>query len=139
MKVVFVDTNIIIDFLTKREPFYQDANKIFSLADNKEIILKTSSLSFTNAYYVCSKSKLNTDSELRRIFTSLKTLMEIIPVNNEILDRGLSDNTFKDFEDGLHYFSAISSNCEIIVTPDLKDFKNSTLPVMTADSFIARF
>lgn len=137
MKVIFIDTNIIIDFITKRQLFYKEANKIFSLADRKEIILKTSSLSFANAYYICSKLKINSDKELRRVFISLKTLIEIIPITSKILDRGLSGDFFNDFEDGLQYFSAISSNCEIILTRNLKDFKNSNLPVMTADSYIA--
>lgn len=137
MKVIFIDTNIILDFITKRELFYEEANKIFSLADSKKIILKTSSLSFANAYYMCSKLKLNSDKELRRVFISLKTLIEIIPITSKILDRGLSDDLFNDFEDSLQYFSAISSNCEIILTRNLKDFKNSKLPVMTADSYIS--
>jgi predicted nucleic acid-binding protein len=137
LKVIFIDTNIIIDFITKRQLFYKEANKIFSLADRKEIILKTSSLSFANAYYICSKLKINSDKELRRVFISLKTLIEIIPITSKILDRGLSGDFFNDFEDGLQYFSAISSNCEIILTRNLKDFKNSNLPVMTADSYIA--
>ncbi|WP_298767454.1 PIN domain-containing protein [uncultured Polaribacter sp.] len=137
MKVIFVDTNIIIDFITKRKLFYKEANKIFSLADTKKIILKTSSLSFANAYYICSRLKLNSDKELRSVFASLKSLIEIIPITSEILDRGLSDDLFKDFEDGLQYFSAISSNCEIILTRDLKDFKNAKLPVMTADNYIS--
>lgn len=136
MKVIFVDTNIIIDFITKRKLFYKEANKIFSLADSKKIILKTSSLSFANAYYICSRLKLNSDKELRSVFASLKSLIEIIPITSEILDRGLSDDLFNDFEDGLQYFSAISSNCEIILTRDLKDFKNAKLPVMTAASYI---
>jgi len=137
LKVIFIDTNIILDCITKRELFYKEANKIFSLADSKKIILKTSSLSFANAYYMCSKLKLNSDKELRRVFISLKTLIEIIPITSKILDRGLSDDLFNDFEDGLQYFSAISSNCEIILTRNLKDFKNSNLPVMTADSYIS--
>jgi predicted nucleic acid-binding protein len=137
LKVIFIDTNIILDFITKRELFYEEANKIFSLADSKKIILKTSSLSFANAYYMCSKLKLNSDKELRRVFISLKTLIEIIPITSKILDRGLSDDLFNDFEDSLQYFSAISSNCEIILTRNLKDFKNSKLPVMTADSYIS--
>jgi hypothetical protein len=86
---------------------------------------------------MCSKLKLNSDKELRRVFISLKTLIEIIPITSKILDRGLSDDLFNDFEDSLQYFSAISSNCEIILTRNLKDFKNSKLPVMTADSYIS--
>ncbi len=43
---------------------------------------------------------------------------------------------FADFEDGLQYFTAIENGQELIITRNLKDFKNSKLPAMTAKQFI---
>ena len=51
MEKVFVDANIVIDLLAKREPFYKDAQDLFTLSDKKEIELQISSLTFANAYY----------------------------------------------------------------------------------------
>jgi predicted nucleic acid-binding protein len=51
MEKVFVDTNIVIDLLAKREPFYKDAQELFTLSDKKEIKLQISSLTFANTYY----------------------------------------------------------------------------------------
>jgi len=46
---------------------------------------------------------------------------------------------FKDFEDGLQYFSAIENDQDIIITRNLKDFKNSKIPSMTAEQFLKSY
>ena len=136
MEVVFIDTNIIIDFITERQPFDEAANNIFSLAENKDILLVTSSLSFANAYYVIGKSKVNSKEELRKTFTSLKMLIEIIPVTSSIIDKSLADLLFSDFEDAIQYYAAIKKNCYCIITRNLKHFKKSKIPVFSSMDFI---
>ena len=55
MKNIFLDTNIILDYLALRQPFYIDADKIFSMAENDVIDLFCSSLSFSTIFYVLRK------------------------------------------------------------------------------------
>ena len=55
MQKVFVDTNIVMDLLSRREEFYKPASWLFTLADNKEVILAISSLTFANTFYLLSK------------------------------------------------------------------------------------
>ena len=55
MKQLLIDTNIIIDLLARREPFYEDAAKLFSLADKNMVRLSVSSLSFANTNYLLQK------------------------------------------------------------------------------------
>jgi predicted nucleic acid-binding protein len=136
LEVVFIDTNIIIDFITERQPFDEAANKIFSLADTKDVLLLTSSLSFANAYYVIEKTKVNSKEELRKTFTNLKMLIEIIPVTSSIIDRSLADLLFSDFEDAVQYYAAIKKNCNCIITRNLKHFKKSKIPVFSSSDFI---
>ena len=135
MKVVFIDTNIIIDFIAERKPFDEAANKMFSLADNNDVLLVTSSLSFANAYYIIEKTKVNSKEELRNTFTNLKMLIEIIPVTNSILDRSLADILFSDFEDAIQYYASLERNCDCIVTRNLKHFKKSKIPVFSSSDF----
>lgn len=52
MKKLFIDTNIVIDLLARREPFYEEAAKLFSLADRKKILLQVSALTFANTHYI---------------------------------------------------------------------------------------
>ena len=134
MKKLLVDTNIVIDLLAKREPFYDDAAKLFSLADKKKIKLSVSSLTFANTNYILQKS--NPASLAKEILRKFKILATVLAVDDKIIDLALNDNEFVDFEDAIQYYSAIENSQDIIITRNLKDFKTSKLPVMTASEFI---
>lgn len=130
MKRVLLDTNIILDLLAKREPFDQDARKLFSFADKEKIILYTSALSIANLSYVLLRKRK--PEETKQILRKLKLLVGILSLDEKIINLALNDNEFNDFEDALQYYSALENKIEIIITRNLKDFKNSRIPVMTA-------
>lgn len=134
MKKVLLDTNIVIDLLAKREPFYQEAAKIFTLADRKVINLYVSALSFANVNYILLRQRKPEEAKL--ILRKLKLLVGILSLDEKIISLSLNDNDFKDYEDALQYYSAIENNIEVIISRNQKDFQNSKLPVMTADQLI---
>ncbi|WP_421949404.1 type II toxin-antitoxin system VapC family toxin [Phaeodactylibacter xiamenensis] len=136
MKKLFIDTNIVLDLLGQRAPFYQDAAKLFSLADRKEIKLCVSSLSFANANYILSK--LKSKEEARAILTRFKVLVEVLALDDKILELSLNDDAFSDFEDGLQYYTALENESDIIITRNLRDFKTSAIPVMTAGQYLQK-
>jgi len=131
---LFLDTNVIIDLLSKREPFYNSIAKIATLADRKEIKLVVSALSFSTIVYVLRKFEKteNTINKLRKF----KTIIKITPLNDEIIEKALNSN-FPDFEDALQYFSALESKCKLILTRNEKDFKESKIPIMTPHEYLA--
>lgn len=133
MKKIFIDTNIVIDLLAKREPFYDDAAQLFSLADRGNIKLYVSSLTFANTNYILTKLKSVKDA--RVILLKFKILVVVVELNDKIIELSLNDN---DFEDGLQYYTAIENRSDIIITRNLKDFKNSKIPVMTAGQYLRR-
>lgn len=135
MKKLFIDTNIVLDLLAKREPFYESSAKLFSLADRNVIQLTVSSLTFANTNYVLSK--LKSASEAKEILRKFKLLVQIVSLSEKIVDLALNDSEFKDFEDGLQYYSAIESNQDIIITRNQKDFKSSLLSIMSAEEFLS--
>ncbi len=134
MKKLLADTNIVLDLLAKREPFYPGAARIFSLADKNEIELSISSLTFANTNYVLAR--LTTIKEAREILRKFRVLVKVLPLNEKIIDLALNDDNFGNFEDGLQYYSAIENGQDIIITRDLKDFKGANIAVMTAEEFI---
>ncbi len=137
MKKVFIDTNIVIDLLSKREPFYDEVANLFSLADKKIIELSISSLTIENTSYTLLRQ---IDSKrAKEILRKLRLIVNILPLDDKIVGIALNDNSFNDFEDGLQYFTAIENNQDIIITRNLKDFKESKLPVMTARQFLETF
>jgi predicted nucleic acid-binding protein len=134
MKRIFVDTNIVIDLLSRREPFFEEAAVIFSLADKKQVELSVSSLTIANTSYTLFRQM--DSNKAKSVLRKLKLILKILPLDDKIIGLALNDETFSDFEDGLQYFTAIEDEQEIIITRNLKDFKNSKLPTMTAKQFI---
>ena len=134
MKRLFIDTNIVIDLLSRRTPFYEEAAELFSLADKKQIELSVSSLTIANTSYVLLRQM--DASKAKSILRKLKLILRILPLDDKIIGLALNDEAFIDFEDGIQYFTAIENEQELILTRNLKDFKGSKLPVMTAKQFI---
>jgi predicted nucleic acid-binding protein len=136
MNRLLIDTNIVIDLLSKRDKYYDKAAALFSCADKKELELTISSLTFANTNYILSK--LKTPKEAREILRKFKVLVEVLSLDDKITELALSDENFPDFKDGLQYYSAIENQIEIIISRNKKDFKNSKIPVLTAKEFLAR-
>jgi predicted nucleic acid-binding protein len=136
MSRLLIDTNIVIDLLSKRDKFYDESADLFSRADKKELELTISSLTFGNTNYILSK--LKSAKEAREILRKFKVLVELLSLDDKITELALSDNDFPDFEDGLQYYSAIENRIDVIITRNKKDFKNSKIPVLTAKEFLAR-
>ena len=80
--------------------------------------------------------KLKTPNEVKSILRKFKLLVNVLPLDDKVINLALNDTDFKDFEDGLHYFSAIENDQEIIITRNLRDFKKSKIPIMTAEQFL---
>ena len=133
MQKIFLDTNIIIDFLGEREVFYEPAAKIMTLADRKKIKIFTSPSSISNSYYLLSKYE-NTKTALEKI-RKFKVLCSISMMDDEVVEKAINSD-FKDFEDAMQYFSALASHCDLIVTRNEKDFKDAMIPVMNGESYL---
>ncbi len=132
-KRVFIDTNIMLDFLGERKPFYESIAKIATLAEKGKLTLVVSPISFATVNYFLAKYE---SAEIaREKLRKFKIISEICSLDEQTIEKGLN-SSMKDFEDALQYFSATESDCEIILTRNGKDFKKSLLPVMTADEFL---
>jgi predicted nucleic acid-binding protein len=134
MSKLLIDTNVVLDLLSKREPFYDSVAKLFSLADKNKLKLSISSLTFANTNYVLTRLKSAIES--REILRRFRVLVQVLSLDDKIIDLALNDSSFKDFEDGLQYYSAIENGQNIIITRDLKDFKESKIPVMTPEEYL---
>ena len=133
MKKIFLDTNIILDFLGEGEGFYEASAKIMTLADKKKIQVYTSPSSISNVFYVLTRYE-NSKIALEKI-RKFKLLCSMSVMDDEVVEKAINSD-FKDFEDAMQYFSALASNCNIIITRNEKDFKNAMIPVMNAESYL---
>jgi predicted nucleic acid-binding protein len=130
---VFVDTDIIYDLLASREPFYQAAAKLFTLADEGKMNIYISALSFANIHYLISKQK--SSHQAKQALRKLRLLVNVTGINEKIIDLALNSD-FSDFEDAIQYYCALENDLEILLTRNLADYKNAQISVMTAQDFI---
>ena len=132
MTKLFLDTNIVIDLLEKREPYCYDAVRLFSMAYNKQVSLLVSPMTYATASYLLSKHSVE---EVRSLLSDLRGLTQVTTANEQTVDDALISQ-FKDFEDALQYCSALQAQAEVILTRNGKDFTNSKIPVMTAGEYL---
>jgi predicted nucleic acid-binding protein len=129
----FIDTNVMLDFLGERDPFYLSAAKIATLADKGKIEIVVSALSYaTVSYFLAKFEGLEMTKDKLRKF---KIISKICELDEKIIEKGLNSD-FSDYEDSLQYFSALRQDCDILITRNVKDFKGAQLPVMTPNEFL---
>ncbi|SDE29423.1 type II toxin-antitoxin system VapC family toxin [Niabella drilacis] len=135
MKRVFIDTNIVIDLLQKREGFYIEAQELFTLGDNGDIRLYLSALTIANTHYILLKHYK--PDEAKKILATFKVLVSVLPIDDKIIELALASD-FKDFEDAIQYFTAMEHQIDVIITRNKKDFKGSSISLLTAKEYLHR-
>lgn len=132
-KVIFVDSDVILDVLERREPFYFYSAQILTLGDEKKAKLVTTSLVFANVYYLLRKH-LGIE-KAREALRKLRIIIDIISVNAKEVDLALNSE-MSDFEDALQYFTALDNKIDFIITRNSRDYKNPKLVVQTPQQYI---
>ena len=130
---VFLDTNILIDFLAARQTFAEDAVALFQLADDGEIELMVSDLTIINTIYVLRRMHYNL-SEIYDAMDDIRPLLTIVSMGASVVDRCLQHRS-DDFEDEMQYLSAVEANADYIITRNKKDFDFGDSAVMTPQEF----
>ncbi|HUH32593.1 MAG TPA: PIN domain-containing protein [Daejeonella sp.] len=128
---VFVDSDILLDLFFDRKPHSTFAIKLFDIDSQKNFTLYTSTLITANLYYVISKQR-NKDYANECISILLRH-MQVLPMEVDSVEYGLS-NVFGDFEDAIQYHIAKKNHCTKILSRNIKDYKQSSIPVMTAEN-----
>lgn len=134
MKRVLIDSDVVLDFFFDRQPFSEHAAAIFHLCETKIIEGNLTPVIVSNVYYVLrqtAKHELVVEKLLQ-----LLSITEILVTNKQTLLEALHSN-FSDFEDAIQNFSAEKDgSIDVILTRNLKDYKNSQLAIMTPESYL---
>ena len=134
MKNVFLDTNILMDILANRQPFYKTSSEIYKLGLRKKTSFFTSSNTISTLHYLLKK--FVSEENIRKALDEITEDVKIIPVDYNIIKKSLKSN-HKDFEDAIQIVAAQSiEDMYCIVTRDLKDYKNAEINVFTPDEFL---
>lgn len=132
--IVLVDTNIILDILLERQPFFINSKLcLLKLIEEGDTILISSSQA-TGIYYILSKC-LKSKDLAREAIKKISLLAEFSTVDNGCIQNALVSNIF-DFEDAVVAKTAEESKADFILTRNEKDFINSLVKAISPDDFI---
>lgn len=133
---LFLDTNVLIDYLAAREPFCHDIREIVCQSQINGILLVASSITFTTMEYVLKK-KVPHDVLMNQ-FALLRKIIHVPATDGETVDKAIA-STFQDFEDAIQHYTAFG-NADYIITRNSKDFISySNIPVLTPSEFLKQY
>ena len=133
MKKVFLDTNILIDVVAKREGFYEVASNILNLGIEGQVILCVTPMSYATCAFVARKI-LGYKGAIR-VLQLLEKYLEFVPMTSAQCRSALYAD-MPDFEDMLQYEAAQDAGCSCIVTRNGKHFPQSGIPVLSSVDFL---
>lgn len=135
MDKLYIDCNIILDWLIDRPPFSQYAEELLTKIEQGEIEGYISPLILTNTYYILRK--LSTKRIANEFLNDSLKIFKIIDLTRELTIKAI-ENKYKDFEDDLHYFAAKENNLKYIITRNKTDFIKSNIKILTAEEYLKR-
>jgi predicted nucleic acid-binding protein len=132
--IAYFDTNVVVDILLKREPFFKDSLGALSAIANKSAdgIIGTSAI--TDIYYIVNKEMKSKEKSLNSIFNILKILLLVETIPQDIFTaKALS---VPDFEDSVISAVAARNNADYIITRNVGDFAKSLVPAISPYDFL---
>ena len=132
---LFLDANVLIDFMSERLPHYLEAATVFTLAVERKCTIAVSSLSMVTSNYICCERCNMPLADWKKKANIMKSFVEVCPVDSD--DIFLScDSDWSDYEDNVQYEVAKRYACDVIITRNPRDFAQSNIPVLTPDEVI---
>lgn len=131
---IFLDTNILLDFVTEREGV-EEACEILQIGEEGKVSLSTSYLTMANTAYVARRGRSR--EELYEVLAGLTEMIQVLAMDDMQLKQAIA-HPVSDFEDMLQYVCAITHSCDAIITRNKKDFSFSQIPVYSPEEFLAR-
>lgn len=129
-----VDTNVLLDVLGRREPFYADAARIWSLAERGRIEALVSAISFNNVYYIVRRLSGRNAAEIS--LRLMRSIFTPVPLSVQILNQAI-DAGWDDFEGAIQFHSAIHAQADCLITRDAGHFPDGDFPVLAPAAFLA--
>ena len=122
---VYVDTNILIDYVCQRKDFADAANRLVALGYIGKVKLQVSALSYVTAMFVAHKYG---HDNVKNALSAVSQFVEVLDLQATIVVETLSSD-WKDYEDATQNATALKAEADCIVTRNKKDFSESSLPV----------
>jgi predicted nucleic acid-binding protein len=131
---VFVDTNVVIDVLVQRQPFYEDSARVWAAAELGACQGHVAAITFDNVFYILRKQI--GAPRARELMRATRQVFSVVPVDAKVIDEALGSD-ISDFEDAIQYVCARRSRARYIVTRDPKHFPRGETKVVSPGEFLA--
>ncbi|MCL2480857.1 MAG: PIN domain-containing protein [Spirochaetaceae bacterium] len=135
MKTILVDLNIIIDYLADRNES-EKAGELFAKCFQKKLKAFVCAHEITTLAYYLGKIRKNRIENIKIISQILK-IFDVLEINKTILEKAVVSN-IADFEDAVIVESAKEKKIDYIITRNIKDFKNSSIPAILPEEYLTR-
>ena len=130
--ILMIDTNVILDILLYRKPFFEDSYLAILNADENADMMMISASAMTDIFYIVNKS-VGRDTAVKAL-KDLQDLIGYCDVLNEDINEAL-DSDMKDIEDALVAAIAKRNKADYIITRNIADFNNSPVAAVTPAEF----
>lgn len=135
MKNVLIDSDVILDFFLDREEFSIHSGQILNLCQKNRIVGFVTPVIICNVHYILSK---NANKKIVKDYlNNLLSFINILNTNKTAITTALNSE-FSDFEDAVQNYSVEQSQeIDFIITRNIKDYKKSSLGVLTPEIFLS--
>lgn len=134
---LLIDTNIILDVLLKRQPFYENAAKVLKLAAREDFDEFVSASAITDIYYIAQRTVKDKEAA-KNLLNKLVQVVSVAAVSEDEINHALGLN-WEDFEDSVQYSVALSGNMDGVVTRNLDDYRKSELPIWSPEQLLEKY
>ena len=129
-----IDTNVILDVLLKRSPFYEAAIEVLKLSVREDIQEFVSASAITDIYYIAYKN-MRDKAVVRELLKKLLLIVSVAGVSEEEIQKAL-ELGWKDFEDSVQYSVALLNEMNGLITRNVKDYSSSEIQVWEPNQFL---
>jgi len=130
---LFIDSDIILDIALNRHPYYPSSALILSSIEIKLFEGYTSPINISNIYYIIRK--IESHKHAIDFISKLRLILKLLPVDDDVIKKSL-ESKFKDFEDAIQYYTALTNNINYIITRNVKHYTRSDIHVHTPEQYI---
>lgn len=131
---LLLDTNLLIDYFARREPFFTAWKRLRSAAWFRDVELWASAKSFTDVFYVLVKAIPSAD--LQGAFLESLSFLHVCSIDEDDIAQA-AKAAWPDFEDCLVTVTAQKIGAMFILTRDVAGFSRSSVPARRPDDFFA--
>ncbi len=131
---VFIDTNVLLDVLARRQPYYADSAQVWTLAEIGQVTCFASAWSLPNLFYLLHRTRGK--KAARKVMNILRDIFSLVPLDAQITNQAI-DADIDDFEDAIQFFSALRAGASTLITRNPRHFPGGDIAIQTPREFLA--